>query len=202
MGFRHLRVINHDQIQPGQGFGTHPHRDMEIITYLLKGAVEHRDSGGNHEVVKEGEIQIMSAGSGIEHSEYNASATDLLELFQIWVFPNEKGIPPRYETLVLDRESRQNQLRLLFAPASDADPSKRVLTIHQDIRVYSALLSSGKSIDFSATSDRYYWLQMASGELEVNGNHLKSFDGAALSDLREIRLNATQDSEFLFFDLT
>lgn len=197
MGFRQLRVINQDIIAPGQGFPTHGHSDMEIITVVLRGTIEHKDSMGNKELVKVGEIQRMSAGTGVKHSEFNPSATEDLELLQIWIEPAVRGIAPSYEQTALAVKPG-DKLRLLVAPMDEEAP----VHIHQNVRIYRGELDNAVQLDLPLKSERYGWLQLISGALQVKDQKLEPGDGLAVS--RESLLNMTADADgtaFLFFDL-
>jgi len=199
MGFRHLRVINEDTIAPGGEFGMHPHQDMEIITYILEGAIEHKDSMGNGGVIRPGEIQRMSAGTGVYHSESNPSKTDPTHLLQIWLFPNKKGVKPSYEQKTLPKEDRLDALQLLAGP----EGAGGVVTIQQDAQLYSSLLSKGKKVKHAFKDGRHGWLQMARGEATVNGTKVAAGDGVAVEAEPEITIEgAAPESEFLLFDLS
>jgi redox-sensitive bicupin YhaK (pirin superfamily) len=197
MGFRSLRVMNEDFVEPGQGFGTHPHQDMEIVTYVLEGALEHRDSMGNGEVLRPGEFQRMSAGTGITHSEFNPSGIEPVHLYQIWLFPERKGIAPSYEQKRFAEEERRNRLRLV-ASQDAADGS---LLIHQDARIYLSSLDEEKHVTYSIPSGRHAWLQVLRGSVRVNGHDLGTSDGAAVSDESDLQIIATQPAEVMLFDL-
>lgn len=194
MGFRALRVINDDRIQPGTGFGTHPHQDMEIITYVLEGAVEHKDSMGNGSIIRPGEAQRMSAGTGIRHSEFNASKTELLHLLQIWILPEDRGIPPGYEQKTLNRDEMLGKLRLIAAKDPDAGSVK----IHQDLRLFATVLD-GETVKHALAPQRHAWIQIAAGKIQVNGKALEEGDGVAMSQEPSIEL--TGKGEALLFDL-
>lgn len=197
MGFRTLRVINEDWVQPGQGFGTHPHRDMEILTYVLEGALEHRDSMGNGGVIKPGEVQRMSAGRGVTHSEFNASDKNPVHLLQVWILPEKRGITPSYEQRNFDLKST-GKLRLIASPNADQDS----VAIHQDAKVYAGKLEAGASLRQELAKDRHAWVQVARGEVEVNGTKLRAGDGAAITGEPELRISTNgQASEVLLFDL-
>ncbi len=183
MGFRALRVMNEDWVHPGQGFGTHPHRDMEIVTYVLEGALEHKDSMGNGEVLRPGEFQRMTAGTGITHSEFNPSATESVHLYQIWLFPDHKGLIPSYEQKRFDDERLNNSLRLVAAP----DAADGSLLIHQDARVYLSRLAAGKSVEHVLADGRHAWLQVLRGGVQLNGTALQ--------------IEATDAAEIMLFDL-
>ena len=197
MGFRSLRVINEDRVQAGQGFGTHGHRDMEILSYVLDGAIAHRDSLGTGATLKPGELQRMTAGTGIRHSEFNPSAHEALHFLQIWILPEQQGLPPGYEQKAFSAESRQGKLKLL----ASHDGREGSLTIHQDLSVYGALLSAGDAVKLPLAKGRHAWVQVARGALTVNGTPVKAGDGVALSQEEELRLDATSPSELLVFDL-
>ena len=197
MGFRSLRVINEDRVQAGQGFGTHGHRDMEILSYVLDGAIAHKDSLGTGATLKPGELQRMTAGTGIRHSEFNPSADEALHFLQIWILPEKQGLAPGYEQKAFSAESRQGKLKLL----ASHDGREGSLTIHQDLFVYGALLSAGDSTKLPLAKGRHAWVQVARGELTVNGTKVKAGDGVALSQEEELRLDATSASELLVFDL-
>ena len=197
MGFRDLRVVNEDRVRPGHGFPTHSHRDMEILSYVLEGALEHRDSLGNGSVIRPGEVQRMSAGTGVRHSEFNPSATEPLHFLQIWILPAARGLPPEYEQRPFPVEERRGNLRLIASP----DGSGGSLTIRQDARVFSGLLASGDSIEQPLARDRHAWLQVARGEVALDGHELAPGDGVAVSGETKIRLEATRDGEVLLFDL-
>ncbi|HEV7218701.1 MAG: pirin family protein [Terriglobales bacterium] len=197
MGFRSLRVINEDYVAASQGFPMHPHRDMEIITYILEGSLEHKDSLGTGSVIRPGDGQRMSAGSGIRHSEANPSKTDAAHLLQIWILPNREGIQPSYEQKPFPAEEKRGKLRLIASP----DGKNGSVTIHQDVRLYVTLLSPGEAVTHDIAPNRHAWLQVAKGSVELNGKQLKQGDGAAVSDERELTLEGAEDAEVLLFDL-
>lgn len=197
MGFRDLRVINQDWIAKDAGFPAHPHRDMEIITYVLNGAIEHRDSLGNVGQIKAGEIQVMHAGTGIRHAENNPSKTDELQLFQIWIQPDTTGVKPGYTQQSFTRAEKLNVLRLLVSKDGREDSQK----IHQDVDLYASVLEAGKAVEFKLRPERAVWLQLAEGELDVNGKILKAGDGLAVQDENLLKIKANQETEFLLFDL-
>lgn len=195
MGFGPLRVINEDRIAPAAGFPTHPHRDMEILTWVLSGAVAHRDSEGNQEVVRPGELQRMSAGTGIRHSEFNASATDPLHLLQIWILPEARGLAPSYEqTAFTDLDGK---LRVIAAP----DGRDGAVTIHQDAELYAARLTEGQQVAFTPKPGRVQWLQVARGAANLNGQSLQQGDGAAIDHETALTLRADAPAELLLFDM-
>ncbi|QDU04628.1 Quercetin 2,3-dioxygenase [Gimesia chilikensis] len=195
--FRTLRVMNEDVVQPGQGFGTHPHRDMEIVTYVLEGALEHKDSMGNGEVLRAGEFQRMSAGTGITHSEFNPSATEPVHLYQIWLFPESKGIEPSYEQKQFPVSEQRNQLRLVASPGAESGS----LRIHQDARVYLSQIEAEQTVTYELAEGRHAWLQVLRGSVLLNDVALDVSDGAAVSDTRNLKIQATADAEIMLFDL-
>jgi redox-sensitive bicupin YhaK (pirin superfamily) len=197
MGFGALRVINEDRVEPGAGFDTHGHRDMEIVSYVLSGALEHKDSIGTGSVIRPGEVQRMSAGTGILHSEFNPSDRDPVHFLQIWIVPERTGIAPGYEQKAFPAAERQGRLRLVAA----RDGRDGALTIHQDVDLYAALLATGDGIDFALRDGRQVWLQVARGGLTVNGTTLAQGDGLGISEPGKLTFAATADSEFLLFDL-
>lgn len=197
MGFRALRVINEDWVQSGKGFGTHGHRDMEIITYVLDGVLEHKDSLGNGAVITPGEVQRMSAGTGIMHSEFNPSQTEPVHLLQIWILPDRQGLQPSYEQRAFGLEERQGKLRLIAA----RDGREGAVTIHQDVDLYSAVLQKGDRLSYQLQPNRYGWLQVAKGEVSLNGNALKAGDGVALSEAESLKIGTDTSAEILLFDL-
>jgi redox-sensitive bicupin YhaK (pirin superfamily) len=197
MGFRSLRVINEDRVGPGQGFGTHGHSDMEIISYVLEGALQHRDSMGTGSVIRPGELQKMSAGTGVQHSEFNASREDLVHFYQIWIHPERRGIRPEYAQKAFPAEERRGALRLVASP----DGAGGSLTIHQDARLYAGLLLPGKEILQPLARDRFAWLQVARGRVRLNGQELREGDGAAVAQEAELKLVSEKGGELLLFDL-
>jgi len=197
MHWRSLRVINEDRVQPAQGFPTHSHRDMEIITYILSGALEHRDSMGNGSVIRPGDVQRMSAGTGVAHSEFNPSATEPVHLLQIWILPSEHGLPPSYEEKHFSDEERHGRLRLI---ASD-DGRDGSVTMHQDARLFASVLEAGQTVVQALDEKRYAWLQIARGTIRLNDVELKQGDGAAVSNEMELTITAHDQAEILLFDL-
>ena len=197
MGFRSLRVINEDWVQPGHGFPMHPHRDMEIITYLLEGALEHKDSMGNGSIIRPGDGQRMSAGTGVRHSEANPSQTDPAHLLQIWILPGRRGIEPGYEQKEFPAEEKRGKLRLIASP----DGKDGSVTIHQDARLYGSLLGPGQQVQHALGQGRYGWLQVAKGAVELNGKRLQQGDGAAISEQPKVEIKGEEESETLLFDL-
>ena len=197
MGFSSLRVINDDRIAPGVGFPTHPHRDMEIVTYMLAGALAHKDSMGNGSVITAGEVQRMTAGTGITHSEFNASETEAVHLLQIWIVPDCKGHTPSYEQIRVGEEEKAGRLRVVASP----DGRDGSVTIHQDALLYACVLREGDAVQHVLAPNRNAYLQVARGEMALNGTALQAGDGAAISGESEIRLNADGTAEVLLFDL-
>jgi quercetin 2,3-dioxygenase len=195
--FGSLRVMNEDVVAPGQGFGMHGHRDMEIITYVLSGQLQHRDSLGNGGILTTGELQHMTAGSGIRHSEFNPSANEPVHLYQIWLLPDRFGLPPRYEQTRFARQEMAGKLRLVASP-DGADGS---LSIHQNARLYLATLDAGATIDHVLSPDRRAWLQLLRGEVDLQGEHFSAGDGAAISGEKELRMAARTAAEVMLFDL-
>jgi len=197
MGFRSLRVINEDFVAPGRGFPTHGHRDMEIITYVLEGALEHRDSLGTGSVIRPGEVQRMSAGTGVRHSEANPSASEPLHLLQIWIEPSTSGIPPGYEQKTFADADKRGRLRLVASP----DGAEGSVTIHQDARVYATVVDSGQQVVHRLAPGRHAWLHVARGALTLNGRRLAQGDGAAISDEASLVVVGETGAEALLFDL-
>ena len=197
MGFRHLRVINEDRVQPGQGFGTHPHKDMEIITFVLEGSLEHKDSMGTGSIIKPGEIQAMSAGTGVTHSEFNPSKKDPVHLLQIWILPERKGIKPSYQQKSFTEEQCRGKLHLLASGRVTDSAAK----INQDVELFTVVLPKGGKIEHPLESGRHAWVQVTKGSLNVNGTSLKAGDGAAISDEKSLDFNTQNSAEFLLFDL-
>src|SRR5215467_16208569 len=180
MGLRSLRVINEDWVQPGYGFPAHPHRDMEIITYVLEGSLEHKDSMGTGSVIRPGEVQKMSAGTGVRHSEFNHSKTEPVHLYQIWILPERAGIAPMYEQKAIPAEEKQGKLRLVASPAGGNGSS--AVKIYQDAELYATELAHGQTVEHKLGAGRYAWLQVARGAVNVNGQELKAGDGASVAE--------------------
>jgi hypothetical protein len=200
MGFRALRVINEDRIAPGKGFGPHAHRDMEILTYVVEGKLRHRDSMGEQQTVGPNEIQVMSAGSGVVHSEFNASETDPVHLFQIWILPAAEDLQPSYQQIAFAPEDKRGRLSLLAAPESNRDPAKTI--IRQDARVYVVELAVQQKVRHPLDARRYAWVQVVKGNVSLNGQPLDEGDGAAVSDERELLvIGMKAGGEVLLFDL-
>jgi redox-sensitive bicupin YhaK (pirin superfamily) len=197
LGFRALRVINDDRVQPARGFGSHSHRDMEIITYVLSGELLHKDSMGNGSIIRPGEVQRMSAGTGVVHSEMNPSRTEPVHLLQIWVIPDRSGHRPGYEQKMFPESERRGKLRVVASP----DGRDGSVSIHQDAIVHASLLQPGERVSYSLPRRRHAWVQVARGAVDLNGQPLREGDGAAVSDEDRLELAAKESSEVLLFDL-
>jgi redox-sensitive bicupin YhaK (pirin superfamily) len=198
MGFGALRVINDDRVVSGAGFGTHPHRDMEIVSYVLEGALEHADSMGNGSVIRRGDVQRMSAGTGITHSEFNASSTEPVHFLQIWILPARRGITPGYEQTAIAEESRRGRFALL----ASVDGRQGSVTIHQDASIWGTLLDAGQKGDLSVAPGRRVWVHVAEGSVDLDGNALGEGDGAAVTDQTELTFTAgSAGAHVLAFDL-
>ena len=197
MGFRHLRVINEDRVQPGHGFPTHGHRDMEILTYVLEGALEHKDSLGNGSVIRPGDVQRMSAGTGVTHSEYNPSKSESVHLLQIWIVPERRGLQPSYEQKAFRDAEKRGQLRLI----ASRDARDHSVTIHQDVDVYATILDGERTVTHQLRPGRHAWVQVARGAVVLNDQRLEVSDGAAVSDEPTLRIAAATAAEVLLFDL-
>jgi redox-sensitive bicupin YhaK (pirin superfamily) len=198
MGFGPLRVINDDRVTPGAGFGTHGHRDMEIISYVLEGALAHKDSLGNGSVIRPGDVQRMSAGTGIQHSEFNHSSTDPVHFLQIWVVPDRKGYPPGYEQKYYGAAEKRGRLRLV----ASRDGRDGSVSLHQDVDLYATLLDGADAVEFELQGERLAWIQAARGEVRVNGQVLNEGDGLAVDEPGRLRLDGAQTAEVLLFDMT
>jgi redox-sensitive bicupin YhaK (pirin superfamily) len=197
MAFRSLRVINEDRVHAGRGFPTHGHRDMEIITYVLEGALEHKDSMGTGSVIRPGDVQKMSAGTGVRHSEANPSKDEPVHLLQIWIMPDTEGIKPDYQQKRFDDEEKRGRLRLVASP----DGSDDSITIQQDAQVFATLLDAEQQVVNELKPNRHAWVQVARGGVEVNGQTLNQGDGAAISNETQVKLVGLEPSEILLFDL-
>ena len=195
--FGALRVINEDRVAPGQGFDTHPHNDMEIISYIVDGAVEHKDSMGNSAVIRAGEVQRMTAGTGVLHSEFNHSRKEAVHFLQIWIIPEKNGLEPGYEQTLFSREDKLDRLRLI----GSRDGRDGSLTIHQDVDLYASVLSPGKSVSLADIEERRVFVQVVAGELDVNGQRLAAGDGAQIENESSVMLTAVDEAEFLLFNL-
>jgi redox-sensitive bicupin YhaK (pirin superfamily) len=197
MGFRSLRVINDDRVKGGAGFGAHPHRDMEIISYVLEGALAHKDSTGTSDVIKPGDVQRMSAGTGVMHSEFNASKTELVHFLQIWLLPEKRGIKPSYEQKRFGADEKRGKLRLIASP----DARDGSLAIHTDARVYAGTFDRGESAELALAAGRHAWVHVARGEVTVNGSTVKDGDGVALTDESRVQIEGLAGGEVIVFDL-
>jgi redox-sensitive bicupin YhaK (pirin superfamily) len=199
MGFRSLRVINEDRVEGGKGFGTHPHRDMEIISYVLSGALQHKDSMGTGSVIRPGDVQRMSAGTGVTHSEFNASPTELVHFLQIWILPDGRGYPPGYEQKHFTEAERQGRLRLV----ASNDGREGSLTLHQDASLFAGLLAPGERVSHQLVQGRYAWLHVASGKVQVGGQELGAGDAASFEsgEIPQIEITGQEPAEVLLFDL-
>ncbi len=197
MGFGPLRVINEDRVQPGLGFDTHGHQDMEIIAYVLEGALEHKDSIGTGSVIRPGDVQRMSAGTGVRHSEFNHSDSEVVHFLQIWILPEQDGLKPSYEQKTYTDDEKRGRLRLV----GSRDGRDGSVTIHQDVDLYATLLSDNEAVSHELTSGRKGWVQVARGTVTVNGEQLHAGDGAAIDGPRAIILSGTSDAEILLFDM-
>jgi redox-sensitive bicupin YhaK (pirin superfamily) len=198
MGFRTLRVINDDRVSPDQGFGTHGHRDMEILTYVMEGSLEHRDSLGTGSVMRRGDVQRMTAGAGIRHSEFNPSKTEPVHFLQIWIMPERNDLSPEYEQRHFTDAEKRSQMRLI----ASQDGRDGSLTIHQDVDLFGTLLAAGDRASHRLRSGRHAWLQVVKGELTVKARDLTTGDGASFSDEANLEITAEKEAEFLLFDLT
>ena len=198
MGFRNLRVINEDFVEANQGFGTHEHSDMEIITYVVEGALAHKDSSGGSETLRPHEVQRMTAGSGIRHSEFNPSKTERVHLLQIWILPEKEGLEPGYEQTYFAPETKQGKLKLVASRGGESGSVK----INQDVKLYSSILKRGDEINHELAENRHAWIQIIKGALWLNGENLSAGDGAAISDEKVLQIKSLADeTEFLLFDL-
>jgi hypothetical protein len=197
MGFRALRVINEDRVQASKGFGEHGHRDMEILSYVLEGALAHKDSIGTGSVIKPGDVQRMSAGTGVRHSEFNASTTEPVHFLQIWIVPDKSGYPPSYEQKSFSDEERRGRLRLV----ASRDGREGTVTIHQDASLYAGLLNHGEKTSFDVRAGRYAWIQVTTGSVRVNGESLRTGDGAAIDNAGSVEIVGEDAAEVLVFDL-
>lgn len=195
--FGPLRVINEDRIAPGMGFGRHPHKDMEIVTYPISGAIEHKDNMGNGTVIRAGEVQRMTAGRGVQHSEYNHSKTDELHLLQIWLFPEQNDLDPGYEQVEFTRDQKLNQLRLI----ASRDGRDGSVTVHQRVDLYASILEAEASIDFDIAASHKVFVQIIDGDLSLNGQRATSGDGVQIEDVSALTIHAHQEAEFLLFDM-
>ncbi len=197
MGFKTLRVINEDKVRGGEGFPTHPHKDMEIISYVVSGALEHRDSTGGGGVIRPGDVQLMSAGAGVTHSEYNHSEGETVHFLQIWIMPNAKGVQPGYQQQHFPMEQRRGRLRLLVSQ----DGRDGSLRAHIDSLLWGAVLGADEQVSYDLSKGRSAWVQVVKGAVSVNGQRLDTSDGAAIQEETKLVIEATGDAEFLLFDL-
>ena len=195
--FGPLRVINEDRIAPGQGFGTHPHKDMEIVTYPIAGAIEHKDSMGNGTVISAGEIQRMTAGTGVQHSEFNHSKDDELHLLQIWMFPEQKDLEPGYEQKMFSREEKLNQLRLI----ASRDGRDGSVTVHQHVDLYASILETGAEVELVIADSNKVFVQVVRGDISVNGQDATAGDGAQITNQDQLMITGQSEAEFLLFDM-
>lgn len=196
-GFQQLRVINEDQVQPGKGFETHTHRDMEIISYVLEGTLAHKDSVGTSSLIRAGEVQRMSAGTGIRHSEYNPSKTLRVHFLQIWILPDQRGLEPSYEQRAFLRDEKHGRWRLV----ASKDGRDGAVTVHQDMELYITLLDPGEKLNYRLQPDRHAWVQVTRGEVILNGNRLVQGDGAAVSEEEILEISTMTQAEVLLFDM-
>jgi redox-sensitive bicupin YhaK (pirin superfamily) len=197
MGFRSLRVVNEDHVAPGQGFGTHSHRDMEIVSYVLEGALAHKDSMGNGSVIVPGDVQYMSAGTGVRHSEFNASKADTTHFVQIWILPDRNGCAPRYDQKRFEEKEKLGRLRLVASP----DGQDGSIALRRDVKLYASVLEPGQSVSLDLQNGRHAWVQVLRGKLGANGHELSAGDGLAVSSEPRVTLAAGEKSELLLFDL-
>jgi quercetin 2,3-dioxygenase len=197
MGFRSLRVINEDRVDSGRGFGTHPHRDMEIISYVLDGAIAHQDSMGNGSTIRPGDVQRMTAGTGVTHSEFNPSKSEAAHFLQIWVLPEQAGLAPSYEQKAFSQEDKQGQLRLI----ASRDGREGSVVVHQDLNLYATVLAETEQVSLDLNPDRHYWVQVAKGMANVNGELLMAGDAIGIHQETALSLVGKENAELLVFDL-
>lgn len=198
MGFRSLRVINEDFVAPGRGFPMHGHRDMEIITYILEGGLKHEDSMGNGSVIRPGDVQRMTAGTGVRHSEKNASSTGRVHLLQIWILPNAEGLPPGYEQKAFTEDERRGQMRLI----ASSDGREGSVRLNQDVNLFASIIDAGQEIERAVDPARYGWIQVARGSISVNGENAGQGDGVVVAAESNLKIKAQEDAEVLLFDLS
>ncbi|MDD5461342.1 MAG: pirin family protein [Methylococcales bacterium] len=196
-GFSDLLVINDDRVQPDKGFGAHPHADMEIFSYVLEGALEHKDSMGTGSIIKPGDVQMMSAGAGIRHSEFNPSKTDIVHFLQIWIVPEQKQVTPRYQQVRFAEARKRGRLCLIISPDGDEDS----LSVYQDVRVFAGLFNGTETAEFELDSNRYAYVHLAQGELNMNGIHLEEGDGVRIREERQLKFSKGNNAEVLVFNL-
>lgn len=197
-GFSDLLVINDDRVQPGMGFGTHPHADMEIFSYVLEGALEHKDSMGTGSIIKPGDVQMMSAGTGIRHSEFNPSNADPVHFLQIWIVPEKKRVTPRYQQIRFDEAQKRGRMCLIISP----DGKQGSLSVYQDVQVFAGLFNGTESAELKIGSNRYVYVHVARGSLEVNGTRLNEGDGVRIRDEKALRFTEGNNAEVLVFNLS
>lgn len=197
MGYRSLRVINEDRVAPGQGFGAHSHRDMEIISYVLDGALEHKDSMGNGSIIRPGDVQRMSAGTGVTHSEFNPSPDELVHFLQIWILPARQGAKPSYEQKTFPVAERRNRLRLIASP----DGRDGSVTVHQDVNLHATILEPGEKVEYRANAGRHPWIHVATGRFDIDGTPLSAGDAVAPTKAGPIQITNEERGELLIFDL-
>jgi quercetin 2,3-dioxygenase len=197
IGFSDLRVINDDRVDGGEGFGTHPHRDMEIFSYVLEGALAHRDTMGNGSTIRPGDVQMMSAGSGVAHSEFNGNSDELVHFLQIWIVPNVRGATPRYGERNFSTDDKRGRLRLIISPEGDEGS----LEVRQDVKVYAGLFDGAETATFTMPENRYAYVHVARGEVELNGQKLVEGDGVRIRESQALSFANGRDSEVLLFDL-
>lgn len=198
MGFRALRVINEDRVEPGRGFDAHSHRDMEILSFVIEGTLEHKDNMGNGSVIRPGELQLMRAGTGVTHSEYNHSDTESVHFLQIWIIPDAEGLEPAYDQKAFPKEERSGKLRLIASP----DGTAGSVQVQQDVSLYSVILAGGDALTQKLSEGRYAWIQVIGGELSVNGHAVSNGDGVAISKEEKVSLVASGHAEILLFELS
>jgi hypothetical protein len=197
VGFRQLLVINEDTVAPAMGFGTHSHRDMEILSYVVAGQLAHKDSTGTSALIRRGELQRMSAGTGVSHSEFNPSETEPTHFLQIWIQPEREGLQPGYEQREFAEDERRGRLRLL----ASRDGSDGSVTVHQDVKLYGALLATGENVSYTPGAGRHAWLQVVKGAVTINDTPLQTSNGAAISEESQLNIRASEEAEILLFDL-
>ena len=197
-GFRDLLVINEDFVAPSSGFGTHSHRDMEILSYVVSGQLAHKDSTGTSSVLKPGDLQRMTAGTGVSHSEFNPSETEPTHFLQIWIMPDREGLTPKYEERAFPESEGRGRLRLI----ASRDGNAGSVTIHQDVKVYDGSLNAGEEVSYQLGVDRHAWIQVIKGSITINGTALRISDGAAIGEENHLSIQTIQDAKVLFFDLS
>lgn len=201
MSYCSLRVINEDRVQPKAGFPTHGHKDMEILTYVISGALEHKDSMGNGSIIRPGELQYMSAGTGVQHSEFNHSQSEITHLLQIWIVPDKTGYSPAYNQIYPDLVESKPGLRLVAQSAASDAGDRNVISVRQDMKLFTARMSEKEEVEYALAAERGLWIQLISGSLEVQGQKMHAGDGAAIEKIPQLKIKALAMSEFLLFDL-